>query len=228
MNRIAFHAVLSLLVLGTSAAHAQNLVRDGDFEMAMPDASGDVFFGATGAPGSFDAFWTIPQGTVGLDIGSRYVYGGNQSLWLNADSPLESPTNTITQTLTTIPGQSYLLTFFANNGGPEPLTVTFGGAVVGGGPILIPANSFPNQGGAGVNAAAFTRFSFVVTAASNLTDLAFSATGGIGSGPAVTLELDDISVIANDSAVVPEPGALALLAPGLLPLVGVVRRRHGA
>ena len=222
---------LSALAL-TLPASAQNLVHDGDFETADPGASNGTtdYFGATGTAPAFDPYWTITQGTVGVDTGRDYVYDGNKSLWLNSDDPATSPTNAILQTLTTVPGQSYLLSFAADTGGDQPLTVTFGGAVVGGGPITVPANGFPVFfGGPGSNAAEFTTYSFAVTAPSASTDLTFSAPGGFGDGPGVTLELDDISVTAPAST--PEPSSVApfaLLGLGLLGLTLRARRQKRA
>lgn len=230
-------SILSLAMLAAlalAAAHparAQNLVKDGDFEQAdsANRSGGTDFFGATGQATTFDNAWTIPSGTVGVDTHRKYVYGGDKSLWLNSDDPLTSPTNTISQTLATTLGQSYVFTFYADTSGPQPLTVTFGGAAVGGGAITVPPNGYPDTTETpGVNAAEFTRYSFLVTAASNSTPLTFSAQGSGGTEKASTLELDDISVTA---APVPEPAswaAFAFMGLGAAGLMLMARKRRAA
>ncbi len=229
-----FRMALRLACLGfllPTTAQAQNLVQDGDFELANPGVTtfNTSYFGPTGQAPMFDAFWTVPAGTVAIDTARDYVYAGNKSLWLNSDDPMTSPTNTLSQTLLTTPGQSYLLTFYADSSftpnalgsGPHPLTVTFDGNIVSGSAIDVPENGYPNSG-PGSNAALFTLYSFLVTTNSSLTDLTFSAQGSVLFNPGNTLELDNISVTP---AAVPEPGSIALFV-GMGITGTVFLRRH--
>lgn len=128
-----------------------------------------------------------------------------------------SPTDhgdAIRQTLSTLPGQTYCITFYSadlNADGtpvlaPTPdnaLRVLFGGAVVFEQPILNTA---------------FSSFTVIGVATSATTVLEFDGF----NNPAFDA-LDDVSVTAT-----PEPGAWALLGTGLVTLGGVAVRRRRA
>ncbi len=192
-------ALLAGLSFAAHPAHAQNLVQDGTFEAADPTAmDGDENPFAAGDP-SFDASWTVQTGTAAIDTNNDFVYAGSKSLYLDYDP---TTTTTLTQNLTTTPGESYLLSFYADDDAMNPLTVTFGGTTLG--PINIPQNGYPNTG-PGSNASEFTPYSFSVTATSAVTALAFSADNN-NNGAAI--ELDNISVTP---AAVPEASTVVSL-----------------
>ena len=210
-------ALLAGLAVMAHPAHAQNLVQDGGFEAAAlgaPDGVEDSF----AAGQTFDSSWTITQGTAAIDTNNAFVFDGSKSLFLDDDN---TTTTTVTQNLATTPGGNYILSFYADDEGGNPLTVSFGGTTLG--PINIPLNGYPNLD-PGSNAGEFTFYTFDVSAQSLSTPLAFSAANN-GNGAAI--ELDDISVTP---AAVPE--ASTVVSMGLLLGLGggacAVRRKRAA
>ncbi len=192
-------ALFAGLNFAAHPAHAQNLVQDGTFEAADPTAmDGDENTFAAGDP-SFDSSWTVQTGTVAIDTNNQFVFAGSKSLYLDDDA---TTTTTLAQNLATTPGGSYLLSFYANDSGMNPLTVTFGGTTLG--PINIPQNGYPNSD-PGSNAGLFTFFSFDVTAQAASTALAFSADN---NADGAAIELDNISVTP---AAVPEASTVVSL-----------------
>jgi hypothetical protein len=111
--------------------------------------------------------------------------------------------NTLSQTLTTMSGQAYLVSFWVADSAPNPLTVDFGSQVLFNG-------TAPTDGVA--VASDYVNDSYIVTATSTNTILSFTGefTSGVG-----TL-LDDVSVTAVSG--VPEPATLAFTALGFLTL----------
>ena len=75
--------LLAILLGAALPTHAQNIVKDGDFEIAAPGApDGSLVDYVAGR--SFDSgFWTVTQGQSGIDTGDEYVYSGHKSLYLN-------------------------------------------------------------------------------------------------------------------------------------------------
>ncbi len=191
----------ALLTALPAFASGPNLVQDGDFEQAATTHSGGAtFYGQYGNSGSFNSFWAVTQGTVGIDNNDTFVDGGLKSLYLTADGN----TDAVAQTLATTPGQKYLLTFYANSDDPQnQFAVLFGGQAVHTSVSSIQANGFPDPTEqAGVNAAEFTPYSYYVTAEAAATSLEFQGSSG------TTIELDNISVTP---AAVPEASSVASL-----------------
>lgn len=190
-------------------AHAQNLVVDGDFELSAPGAPDNSLVDYA-AGRSFDGgYWFVTQGQAGIDTGDNFVYGGNKSLFLNDDfTSLGVGIDAVSQTLNTVAGQAYTISFYANASGPNSFSVIFGGVPVSGAPTFIAANGFPAVGGAGVNAGSFQRYTATAYATCDTTTLTFL---GVGSAPGApprtgqTIELDNVSVAA-----VPEASPLLL------------------
>jgi len=192
-----------------------NIVTDPCFESADPGATPgttDVF--SSGA--SIDAgFWLVTAGTVGLDTDNLFVFDGHKSIFLSEGSGADS----LTQTLSTIAGQTYDISFWSDADVPNDFSVTFGGLPVTGAPSTIAMHGFPGSG----NAGEFVLYSGTATATSTSTDLVFTTMAFPTSASGVTVELDDVSVSPVSS--VPEPsGLLTALALTSLLAIAAVRR----
>jgi hypothetical protein len=110
----------------------------------------------------------------------------------------------LSQTLTTVPGQEYIIDFWLYRDGATPngFSVTFDGN-----PIFSQTN---------LSAAPYTEYTFNSTAIDSSAVLQFSAYDNPGY-----FGLDDVSVTA-----VPEPSAVVLLALGTLGVAWAAIRRH--
>jgi hypothetical protein len=186
---------LCLLTLGMAVlAHANtNLVANGSFETG--DFTGWTVSGDTSFTGVCDVS-TCPAGYAPQD-GTYAAYFG----------PV-GDTATISQMITTTPGDSYTVSFYLaapENGTPNYFSVNFGTT----------SFSFTNFG------ASFDWQQFVLTtvATSNQTELSFT----FRNDPAYWY-LDNVSVEVS-SGTVPEPGTLALFGSGVLGIAAFARRR---
>lgn len=196
-------ALLTLVGLATSAS-AQT-VQDGDFESAASSGTNSTLFVSTGS--AFDANWVV-SGQVGIDNQNVYVFGGNQSLFLNAGIGTDS----ITQNFATDPAQFYTISFFANDDtSGDLLNVSFGGTSLD--PIAVPANGYPNAD-PGSNAGSFTQYVFSgLTTAAPFSALSFSSVGSLNASQ---LEIDNITVTSS-----PVPESSTSLSLGLLFMLGL-------
>ena len=116
---------LALVCFGSNARlYGGNIVVDGGFEAADPN----------GAPGATNYFmagesidggnWIVgPNSEVGVDTQNNYVFAGNKSVFL--DGRRAGP-DSLTQTLTTVVGQTYTMSFYGNADTPNTFSVTFG------------------------------------------------------------------------------------------------------
>jgi hypothetical protein len=187
---------VGLLVLAAgfaTRAKAGSIVLDGGFEIP---AVSDGYNGALGDG------WFATQNNIAIAAsgGFEASHSGNQMAYL--DDGFEQM-NTLSQTLTTMSGQAYLVSFWVADSAPNPLTVDFGSQVLFNG-------TAPTDGVA--VASDYVNDSYIVTATSTNTILSFTGefTSGVG-----TL-LDDVSVTAVSG--VPEPATLAFTALGFLTL----------
>lgn len=198
MRFIRAVAACGCLCLATfSSAHAA-LVVNGDFE--------------TGSLSGF-AISAAGGGFVGVDAESPHTgtYGAFFA-GLDPNAP-----DTITQTIATVPGNSYLVSFFlqseAANAPDNAFSAQFAGATL---------LTLSDDGGFD-----YRQFSQTIVAASPQSLLSFS-----GYNAPAAFDLDDISIVDVTPAAVspspsqplPEPGSAALLLPGALALM----RRRGA
>jgi hypothetical protein len=180
-------------------ANADNIVVDPGFESGIPGP----YAGAMGDG------WVVTAGTGAIcnvdgdgcgNAGDAHT--GTQMAFLDWSNSF----NTITQTLTTVVGQTYAISYWVADEHPNSLEVTFGGSTLFDG--TAPTN--------GVTRGNYVEQTFNSTATSTSTVLAFSGQRTTGRGGTL---LDDVSVTA-----VPEPATWLLTSVALLGLCGL--RRH--
>jgi hypothetical protein len=184
-------------------ASADSIVVDPGFESGTPGSY-------TGAMGDG---WAVTAGTgaicnnSGAGCGSAGVaHSGTQMAFLDWSNTFD----TITQTLTTVIGQTYTISYFAAGTQPNVLEVTFGGSTLFNGTAPTDGVGSPSD---------YVQYTFNSTATSTSTVLAFSGQRTVGG----EILLDDVSVSAT-----PEPSALSLTSLCLAALVlrGAVRKRN--
>ena len=204
---ILFRAALPVALFalaGLANSASAQIVKDGDFESATSGAANSTTLYSAGT--GFDQNWII-SGQVGIDTQNVYVFGGNQSLFLNSGIGTDS----ITQNVATDPTQFYTLSFYANDDTEgDLLNVSFGGTALD--PISVPANGY--NGPAPGNDGLFTKYTFSgLTTASAISALSFSSVGTLNASQ---LEIDNISLSSS-----PVPEASTSLSLGLLLMLGV-------
>jgi hypothetical protein len=185
---------LAFCLLVAAPTFAQNLITNGSFE------TGD-FSGWT-TSGNWD-------GNTAIETGAFYDYSGAQdgnfySVWGAVGSDAS-----ISQTLTTVAGAQYTISFwFASVGdNPSDFSVSWDGTQ-----LLSLTN--PNTG------SNWTQYTFQATGTGSDT-LTFT-----GRDDPAWMALDNISVTENQPTV-PEPSSFLLLGTGVLGLGGFVRRKMG-
>src|SRR5581483_4796614 len=111
--------VLSAFAMFAASAWAGAIVSDGGFETASGSCSG-----ITGAVGDG---WTVTAGTIAIcdtaTLSGTVPHSGNNLAYLDWSNTV----NTLQQTLTTVAGQNYAISFWLADSGPDPVTVMFGG-----------------------------------------------------------------------------------------------------
>jgi len=197
---VALASALSIAALG-GAAHAANLISDGDFSSPITGGSGSWGLFANGAVGA----WMNDNHDL-LEVGNSGTYvlpcdnGGCQNLEVNANT-----FDTDSQTVTLTAGKHYDLSWDYGGrpgGGPQILDVSFGGNAL-----------TSDTGSYGV----WSHNSFLVTGTGNPEDLVFASevTGGL---PSYGNEITNVSLVA-----VPEPATWAMMLMGLFGLGAVMR-----
>lgn len=136
--------------------------------------------------------WTA-TGQTGATPVSTYVHSGSHGAYFFS--------GTLSQTIATIAGASYDLSFWVKSlsGGPNSYSVVWDGNVIFSG---------NNAGGFG-----FTEFETTVLATSASTALTFGFSSGLS-----TWALDDVELVQIASVAVAEPATAGLLMPSLLAL----------
>jgi hypothetical protein len=189
----------------SATAHAGNIVLDSGFEAA---GGGNVYYAGQSIDGGP---WTVTQGAVYIDNLDPWVYDGTNSVNLTLANLYAA--NSLDQILTTVAGESYDVTFWADADTSNTFSLTANGIAVSGAPTSIVENGFPDQIDPLGNSALFVEYSGVFTATSTSTDLSFTATGNPEIGA------QDASVMIDDASVTtPEPGSFLLLLTGILAL----------
>ncbi|MGC4056423.1 MAG: PEP-CTERM sorting domain-containing protein [Paludibaculum sp.] len=186
--------IATMMAAGVVQANANTIILDPSFESGTPGSY-------TGAMGDG---WIVTAGTgaicnnSGAGCGSAGVaHTGTQMAFLDWSNTF----NTITQTLTTVVGQTYAISYFVAGTQPNLLEVTFGSSTLFNG--VAPTNGVGSPGD-------YVQYNFSSTATSTSTVLAFSGQRTVGGEVLV----DDVSVTAT-----PEPSALAVTGLGLAALV---------
>ena len=213
-RRIAAFIVGAIASLD-SVAHAQNLLTNPSFDLGSFVNRGDGFQilpnGSTAISGwtviNDELAWgTIPNSALIAPLSGLFF------LDLQGDGVASAPYGGVTQSITTVAGQQYHLSFNLGtqqdtHPGPVAVSATAGGTTL---PF-----SF-NPGGTGSQ---WGEFGFDFTASS--TSTAISIVGTQPSTTAAYIGLDQVSVI-----VVPGPSSAGLFATGAI--IVAIRRRHRA
>lgn len=198
----------------TAPLYAASIVSDGGFESA---GGGNEYFAGQSIDGGS---WNVVTGAVYIDSGDPYVFAGTNSLNLTGVNPYTA--DAVSQTLTTIAGDSYTLNFWANSDSPNAFSLLVNGAALTGAPTSIINDGFP---GAITNSSLFTDYSETFKAATNSTTLTFSDI----SNPSLTNPNQSGSVVIDNVSVqlapAPEPGSIVLMSTGLLALALAGRKR---
>jgi hypothetical protein len=156
--------------------------------------------------------WTVGGNTGHTYVESGYAYSGTYGAGLGAVSSNGfGDADLLSQTLTTVPGQTYTLTYYLESPGGTPNGFE---ATWDGNPIASAGSVVQDVGPFG-----WTEFQFTgLLATTGSTLLQFQDY----QNPSYW-GFDDISVIGAVGA--PEPGTFALLGCGLLSLLGIARRK---
>jgi hypothetical protein len=205
MIRLLLTGSLALLTLAIEA-QASSIVGDGGFETPAITPGLTAYTTNLG-----DGFWNVTQGDIQVynaAIGEGAVpHSGNQFAYLDyANAP-----NSLSQTLATTVGQSYVVSYWVADNDPNSLVVNFGDQNL--------FTGFAPTGGVGA-AGDYVNSTFTVTADSTSTNLTFTGQWLGGDGDYGTI-LDDVSVTATGT---PEPATIGFTAMGLLWLLFRLRR----
>jgi choice-of-anchor C domain-containing protein len=212
MNTTRFMITLALSLVTANTGFAQNLLVNGSFEDGI--LSNPSFFDSLPAGNNHIVGWTI--GENGVDYNGTYwqAADGSRSIDLDSSTALGAgPYNgSISQSFTTNPGGTYLVTFDLAGNPEGPPTIKNLTASAG---SFSEEFSFDITGHSKTNMG-YVEESFQFSADSTTTTLTFTSLAGTGYG----------SVIDNVSAVVvPESSSLLLAAFGLVAFANPFVRR---
>jgi hypothetical protein len=191
-------ALATLATLGLAAAtpaHSQQLITNGGFET-------DDFTG-----------WTATANDLIIGNNSSYAHSGQHAAWFGAGNA--SLTDTLSQTVATTIGKSYIFSYwvYSGNNSNYGFTASFGGTQL----FTTATTPLPTSS----TSEPFTLYSFPVTATSTSSVVQFTGYNQISYD-----FLDDVSVVAA-----PEPSQYAAFGLGLVGLGGLAlraRRRQSA
>ena len=189
----------ALAVLTLTMTARATIVSNPGFESALVNSGGSAYTSTLG-----DGFWNVTQGGIQVENTATgegaAPHSGNNFVYLD----FANAVNTLSQTLTTVVGRTYLVSYWVADNAPNSLAVNFGDQ-----------NLFTGVAPtAGVGAAGdYVNQLFMVIADATSTNLTFSGQFVGGDGAFGTI-LDDVSVTAQSTT--PEPATLAFLALGLV------------
>lgn len=217
------HLLLLVAATSFSATPVLGQIVNGGFETPATPAGTFTLYnaGSTLLNG-----WSVVGGQVAT-VSTTFTQNGisfpaqSGSAWLDLTGFNANHVEGVQQTLATVPGTTYTVTFWVGNvvnpGGIFGTTSTVN-MTVNGSPVFTAMNS----GGSGTATQFWQQFTASFTATGTSTTLGF-----LNGDPANdnTNGLDNISVAAGGGSTVPEPSTLAMLATGLIGLVPLGRRR---
>jgi hypothetical protein len=220
--RVGFSAIA--LLLAPMSALAQ--VANGSFETpTVPGGSFTSFNSGTSFSG-----WNVvgPTGSqVSIVSGTFSQFGlsfpaQSGSQWLDLTGNGSNAAEGVSQSITTLPGSTYDVSFFVGNvanpggifGTSSTVNVLANGTSIGSG---------VNSGGAGTTTLNWAPVTLHFTATSPTTTLTFLNGDPVSDN---SNGLDNITVSLGTVGPVPEPGTLVLVASGLLAAGAVARRRR--
>jgi choice-of-anchor C domain-containing protein len=198
LSALAFCAAVSIPC-------SAGLIVNGGFESSVIVPTGGFEFQHVPNGSAVITNWTV--GLTGVDlVGSTLipVFAGNQAVDMNGTPGPGS----ISQTITTVNGVQYSLTFYlSSNIGPFADSIQ--AEVTGNAPVTY---SSPAQG-------TWTAFTYNFVGTGGAQTVTFTSVGGTTFNGAL---IDNVDV--NETNAIPEPSTFGLLGAGLV-LAGVVRRK---
>jgi hypothetical protein len=208
---------MAALFTFSAFAYASNIVVDSGFESA---GGGNTYSAGQSIDGGA---WTVGAGTVYVDNLDPYVFDGNNSV--NLTGANDFAINSLYQNLSTVVGQEYQVSFWANSDALNAFSLTENGLALSGIPGSIVQNGFPDQIDALGNSSHFVEYSGEFVATSATTDLDFSA---IGEPTLTELQNGQGSVVIDDTSVspAPEPGSMVLMLTGIVGLGLLIARKR--
>lgn len=217
--------LLLLLVAATSLSATPSLaqiVTNGGFETPATPAGSFTLFNAGS---SLLTGWNVVGGQVAT-VSNTFTQNGlsfvaqSGSAWLDLTGFNANGPEGVTQTIATVPGTQYTVTFWVGN------VVNPGGIFGNSSTVNMALNGSPfftatNTGGAGTSTQFWQQFSTQFTATGTSTTLGF-----FNGDPSTDNSngLDNI-VVTGQASTIPEPGTLVMLATGLAGFLPLARRR---
>jgi len=216
-NRVISKLFLGIACMVPFVAHA-NLLTNESFEAGAFVNQGNATMVLPVGSTSITDWTVINDQLAWIDTGNPWgltAQDGDRFLDLTA-YPTGAPFGGVSQTITTVAGQQYMLSFYLGT-----YTARWGGP-----PVSISASAGNASQTFTVSttstASTWTPFSMPFTATSSNTAISLAGSAGFQY-----IGLDDVSVESVGGSPVPEPGTYALVIVGLMLLAAGGRHRHG-